>query len=450
MTKKQAHITKENLQRYLNNEMDGRERNEFERLLQKKPFEAEALEGIEQIGSKQFQDDINELQEKIKPKKKKSNLPYRIAAIALLLISTSIVLIQINKEKPNNKVVLNQEEPNKKEATKEPTTTTKEEDVVEIPEEIAEEGLLVTEKTLQKGQPIIETTPKPETLTQQPVGEKQTETIPLSDKAREIQIPISVDKKGKTEKAEKKLPIEPNKISQEKLTKAVFDASGTSRALTKQTSLDIREDTNLYNLVRGKVVFAEDKQPIPGATIFVKGTQLGTTTDLEGNFNFEVPKNTSNTFVASFVGMESTEFKPTQPDNIIALEPLNVGLEEVVVVGYESQRKQKLTGSVARVKKGNSKAKPTIGFEAYNKYLKENAVYETSLDINKNVVRVKLIINANGEITAITPINNPDTTLLQKTIRLIQDGPVWAPMVKDGMDIESEATIKIKFKLKNE
>lgn len=100
--------------------------------------------------------------------------------------------------------------------------------------------------------------------------------------------------------------------------------------------------------VRGQVV-DEQGEPLLGATIRVKNTSTGTTTDLDGNFQLEVPGNA--VLLVSYVGYKEREVAVR---NRSTLEPIQLQsddfmLEQVVVVGYGTQKKSDLTGSVAVV-----------------------------------------------------------------------------------------------------
>ena len=61
-------------------------------------------------------------------------------------------------------------------------------------------------------------------------------------------------------------------------------------------------------VITGKVSSSEDGSTIPGATVLVKGTTIGTTTNLNGDYTITVPEK-SNTLVFSFIGMKSKEIK---------------------------------------------------------------------------------------------------------------------------------------------
>lgn len=100
--------------------------------------------------------------------------------------------------------------------------------------------------------------------------------------------------------------------------------------------------------VTGKVTDAKG-QPIAGVSIIVKGGKTGTAADEKGNFSIEVPNNA--TLVISALGFASQEIKVNGRTVIpVVLAISDISLDEVVVVGYGSQRKRDLTGSITSVK----------------------------------------------------------------------------------------------------
>ncbi|HCY41421.1 MAG TPA: TonB-dependent receptor [Prolixibacteraceae bacterium] len=93
-------------------------------------------------------------------------------------------------------------------------------------------------------------------------------------------------------------------------------------------------------------------QPLPGASVIVKGTTFGSITDSEGKFTLRIPEN-AKTLVVSFVGMIPQELQiGTKATFNVALQQEDIGLEEVVAVGYGTVRKKDLTGSVSSISSG--------------------------------------------------------------------------------------------------
>ena len=99
-------------------------------------------------------------------------------------------------------------------------------------------------------------------------------------------------------------------------------------------------------------------EPLIGVSIIVKGTTIGSITDITGKFNIQT--SAQNPILAfSYIGYESKEMSPKSSDVLkIELRETNKQLEDVVVVGYGTMRKKDLTGSVATVKSSDIKSLP--------------------------------------------------------------------------------------------
>ena len=97
--------------------------------------------------------------------------------------------------------------------------------------------------------------------------------------------------------------------------------------------------------IQGTVVDQETGEPLPGVTIVLE-QKKGTTTDFDGNY--ELVANNGDRVLFSYIGFESQEVKITDQDRLdIQLVPEQNELEEVVIVGYGSQRKKEVTGAVS-------------------------------------------------------------------------------------------------------
>jgi len=112
---------------------------------------------------------------------------------------------------------------------------------------------------------------------------------------------------------------------------------------------DSSGEAEVQQSVISGTVTDESGNPLPGVTILVKGTTIGTLTDQSGKFTLSnVPQDA--TLVFSFVGMTTQEIQAGGRNVINAiLREEAIGLEEVVVIGYGTQRRVTLTGSVASV-----------------------------------------------------------------------------------------------------
>jgi TonB-linked SusC/RagA family outer membrane protein len=101
--------------------------------------------------------------------------------------------------------------------------------------------------------------------------------------------------------------------------------------------------------IKGVVTSADDGQPVPGLSVFVKGTTTGTLTDINGYYSIDnVPVN--STIVFSFVGMKTREIVVTESAtyDIVMASDMEL-IDEIVVVGYGTQKKSLVTGAIAKV-----------------------------------------------------------------------------------------------------
>lgn len=100
--------------------------------------------------------------------------------------------------------------------------------------------------------------------------------------------------------------------------------------------------------ITGTVTGSADRMPIPGASVVVKGTSIGTITNVNGTYQLDVPQD-ATTLMVSFVGMKTAEVAITGSTVNVALETDVVGVDEVMVVAYGTAKKASFTGSAATV-----------------------------------------------------------------------------------------------------
>lgn len=100
--------------------------------------------------------------------------------------------------------------------------------------------------------------------------------------------------------------------------------------------------------ISGKVI-DEEGMPLPGVSVVVQGTTIGVVTNVDGNYTLQVPDD-ARVLVFSFVGMRRQQVSIGNRTNIdITLEAETIGLEEVIAVGYASQKKANIVGSVTSI-----------------------------------------------------------------------------------------------------
>lgn len=125
-----------------------------------------------------------------------------------------------------------------------------------------------------------------------------------------------------------------------------------------------RKENKKNSLLKGHVIDQQTQEPLPGATIQVRGTNLGTVADAEGYFSIPIPDEVELVLVVSFVGYESAVITVTSADFLnVQLKPSVSSLNEVVVIGYGTQERNDMSTSVASIKSTEFKDMPVSGFD---------------------------------------------------------------------------------------
>ncbi|MDD2381078.1 MAG: SusC/RagA family TonB-linked outer membrane protein, partial [Mariniphaga sp.] len=112
--------------------------------------------------------------------------------------------------------------------------------------------------------------------------------------------------------------------------------------------LNSKSEIQQQKEISGKVT-GSDGIPIPGVSIIVKGTTIGTITDSNGEFSLRIPPN-AEILQFSFVGMLTQEIPVEEQTTFtIVMEEQTIGLEEIVAVGYGVQKRESVTGAISTV-----------------------------------------------------------------------------------------------------
>ncbi|NGY36889.1 TonB-dependent receptor [Flavobacterium sp. XN-5] len=137
------------------------------------------------------------------------------------------------------------------------------------------------------------------------------------------------------------------------LTVQLSTAATSDKVVFFESNTTVNKGTEvlILNVIQKKItgkVTDSDGMPIPGANIIAKGTTASTQTDFDGNFSIEVPDNVTK-LIISYLGMEQQEVSIGKSPLTIILKATGENLDEVVIVGYGTQKKSKITGSVSKL-----------------------------------------------------------------------------------------------------
>ncbi|MEB8344746.1 TonB-dependent receptor [Flavobacteriaceae bacterium KMM 6898] len=176
----------------------------------------------------------------------------------------------------------------------------------------------------------------------------------------------------------RKVTINKNNICVEDLLKELFkDTDLDYEILSSQIVIKKKKDPILYRSIPKKKaerleiqanitgsVLDESGRPLPGATIIAKGTKIGTTTDFDGNFEISMPIGVVKIQV-SYLGYKTKEVDVSGQTSItVNLDLDAAALEEVIVVGYGTLAKRRVTGSVISISSETIVDVPSLSPEA--------------------------------------------------------------------------------------
>lgn len=213
---------------------------------------------------------------------------------------------------------------------------------------------------------------------------------------------------------------------------ALFFIASPASASNNYRNTEASVQQNQEKLIQGQVL-DKDGMTIVGVNIVIKGTTTGTTTNIDGHFQISAPENA--TLVFSFIGFLNQEIVVTDKStiNVTLLEDA-LGLDEVVVVGYGTQKKANLTGSVTAVGGDEMVKKPMTDAR---QALQGVSGGVTIIDRGGVPGEEKLNINIRG-ISTIPDVNNASKT----EPLILVDGIEMSMSDVSPSDIESISILK--------
>lgn len=186
----------------------------------------------------------------------------------------------------------------------------------------------------------------------------------------------------------------------------------------------------------GKVL-DEKGQPLAGASVRIKGSKTGISTDANGSFTLEVPDNT--TLVISYLGYEDKEVAATGTSSLnITLKLANNSLNEAVVIGYGTQKKINLTGAIATVNADKLEGRPMVNLADGL----EGLIPNLNVNLNTGQPGTKATFNVRGLTTVAFNSNNNTYSSASTSPLILVDGVARDPNLIDPNDVESVTVLK--------
>jgi TonB family protein len=405
------------IQKYLNGELDAKAMHRLEREAQDDPFLMDALEGYTHAKTSQ-EGSLAALQQRLQERtaaKTRRIIPWTVISVAASVVGFAIVLGVLykgNQPGQNEKVGMNQ--PVKSSPRDTPAVFT---DKKALPDSIIQQPQIAFNKParIQQYSPVLRSgtnAAAPQQVDEVAVAPMDVlKKLPDSSAIEDRIMGYMATKKQDTVLGGDKVIITTNTASA--LTSLNSKAKGAEMAARP----DKPGNSNPYvlsqaglpaNFLTGVVLDRTNGSPIPGATVKVVGKPIGTQTDMNGKFTLpNVKKDEAVSF--GYLGYNSKTLGVKSGDSLkVELDANTSALSEVVVTNRD-----------VRV----GKAHPRNGWDNFNKYLRDNAV---SPDGKAGTVELSITINANGNIGNIRIAKTLSPAADAKAIKLIKNGPLWS------------------------
>lgn len=413
------HYTAQDIERYHAGQLSAQEMHALEKAALDDPFLADALEGYKFTQTPAA--DVAALKEllagKTEQKKvvplatsRKRTYPLlRIAALFLLLLGAGWSVYYLMDTK-RDKLALDAKESSK------PATAS-------APVREAVTDSTVTLQTAPQNE-ITFAQPAPHPATANTPVEKQAERETIDQSSAE---PVAAPPVTAVAPPVAKEPVADSTrpmLLKEDLSRDVAAAQRRqavpSNALEGRVSGFERQQAPSYNAIQGRVV-DQNNRGVPHATVAIRGTNTGTTTDDKGNFSLKATDTVVNATIAA-VGYETknvTLDNQRQETNIVLNESTQ-NLQEVVVTGVGVKRKKSAATS-------STLPEPTKGWQHFEEYVTQNRLSGKELDTEtlSGSVTLSFDVNRKGEPTNIKVENPLSPHLDTEAIRLLQKGPKW-------------------------
>lgn len=280
--------------------------------------------------------------------------------------------------------------------------------------------------------------------------EKHTET-----KSSKKELPMAADAETELELSAASAPqeeaLESRVLMESKVALRLQDSVNVGEMLAGRTmGLEFSRTARarVSKQLSGKVV-DESGNPVPGASIKVKGSNVGGVSDAKGTYTIQIPDSASSLLISS-VGYVTEEITLNGGDTSLnsVLIPDAMSLSEVVVIGYGTREKRDVTGSVASVHR-KSLPKPKNGRKKFDKYIEENLTTKEAAEAGfEGKLTLSFSVEKDGTLGEFKVIVPAGFGLDEKAIQLIKEGPKWTPATDEEGPVKEKVILAIPVAIK--
>jgi len=432
-----GHLSVSDLRNYLSGSITDAEMHRIEKHLLECDFCAEAMDGYEEYNQPdRFEKEVEELKNRI-DKKTTKRIPYwnnkllKIAAFAALLIVSGVLITNYltktaqpemrvekkkteipKKNKPAEKEKLNQLKPKSDSAFK--STVKSDVGNNKAQTKSGQESTKVNREITKDEVVDIQ-----QNMPEEPITEKK---LLVADEKEEIDddiVEFEVVASENTRPASKRAKVSVSAISGYTLESAPPPSRQISGTL-----------------------YSPEGESLPFIMITEKNTDNGVISDENGKFTITL-SGENPILVFSSVGFNSKEIKVLDIDTLSVTLENQVELNEVVIVTTKKYKRKSASKSIAK-----TPARPSIGFDAFQRYLSDSLRYPAAATKAKikGTVQIQFVVKANGELKKIKVLKGLGYGCDEEAIRLLKEGPKWLPGTKNGKITETKTRFDVPFK----
>ena len=231
------------------------------------------------------------------------------------------------------------------------------------------------------------------------------------------------------------------------------------------------QDTKIITEQIHGTVLGQDGNPIPGVAVIIKDSNKGSVTDFDGNFKIE--GDSTSTLVFDYIGFEQA-IKPATDSMLVVMQEDQESLEEVVVIGYGTQKKKDITGAVTTITPENLKGEnenniekalngivagvsiennsltqiastpPQGDLEKFKEWIDNEFDYDLLEDETISVY-LEFKILKTGEISKIRFKNKVKKKIKKEIKRILETSELWTPAKENDVLKEETILIKLEF-----
>ena len=450
------HLSPELIRQYREGSLSAEKMYAVEKYLLENPFEAEALEGMEEMSPEQLGqhvEDINSLVDQRLEKEEKTKVIFwtntrRIAAGLVFILSASFVYFWIDQnealeEAPTKELTLKTDDKEGANKDGSPEESQKESSAPPEAVELVDSTQMVAQAEVVE--PVAEAAEFDLDMefTEESVVAAEDAKMAVVEEEILIAESAAIEPKREKEKAREIVapapPVKPEVLA---LTTATALTDTSSLQASNSLSSLLQRDPVL---ITGRVLDAESGDPLPQVTILVEGTTQGTPTDADGHFSMRVDT-VGKKLIARFLGYTTQTVDLNKgPDFTFNLEPDVTSVGEVVVTAYGVSRSKNRLNTQPSVK---SAVIPR--YRNFTAFAKDNLIYPQEAldnDISGRVV-LEFDLSAEGESSNYRVVKGLGYGCDEEAIRLVKAYSGWVPAVdsRTNRPQASQKRVKIRFK----